>query len=443
MTRAYKAAAGRFPTAACTLTCLLLLGGPDAAWARKIPIRTVDELNLGVRSAQPKDTLLLEEGTYVLKGFIQVDGKQDLTITSRTGNALKTVLKGKGFASMDDADDILRIGSSKRITIENISLEQCHSYGIKLEAEKNPEDIVIRGCRFYEIGTRHIKGSMRAGTMALRGEIVGCQFQNVSVPGADWQFEGNYVAAIDLMALDGWRIADNTIRNVKGYSGGGRAGIFIWVGSRNVMVERNVIIGCDRGIAFGNPSPSDNGADVHLTGGMARNNFIVVDRDAGIELAWVKDVKIVHNSIWRSDVGGRGIRSIQKVEGALIANNLVRGAMLMTGTEALQGNVVGALDGVFKNAAAGDLHLLPGANSAIDKGGVVEGVAEDIDRDKRPTGSAPDVGADEYVVAPTGIDLRGAGRMERARSLASPAWGTREGRDALGRGLKKGPGEFR
>lgn len=435
MVTALKAAAGRFPAPAWILFGLLAI--PGSAWGRQVTVRTVDELTAAVKAAQPKDSILLEEGTYALGGaggFIQLDGKTDLTLASKTGRNAKTILKGKGFASMDDQDDLLRIGSSKRITIQNLGFEQCHSYGIKLEAEKNPEDIAIRGCRFHEIGTRLIKGSTRPGAVALRGEIVDCEFSNVSVPGADWDFSGDYIAAIDLMALDGWRIARNVIRDVKGRNGGGRAGIFIWVGSRNVIVERNVIVGCDRGIALGNPSPSTSGAEVHVTAGIVRNNFIVTGPDAGIELAWVKDVRVLHNSIWRTDVGGRGIRSVEKVEGALIANNLVRGRLLMLGTEFQKGNVA-ALEGVFKNTTAGDLHLLPGASLAIDRGVMVEGADEDYDGQRRPQGAAPDVGADEAGAPPT-VSIEGGSTREAGKPSLSAGRPRQGGRDLLGRGRK-------
>lgn len=436
MAKARKAAAGHFPVPAWLLYCLLANLGP--AWGRQVTVRTVDGLRAAVKAAQPKDTILLEEGAYALGssgGFLQIDGKTDLTLASKTGSNAKTVLQGKGFASMDDQDDLLRIGSSKRVTIQNLGFERCHSYGIKLEAEKNPEDIAIRGCRFLEIGTRLIKGSTRPGAVALRGEIVDCEFGNVSVPGADWDFSGDYIAAIDLMALDGWRIARNVIRDVKGRNGGGRAGIFIWVGSRNVIVERNVIVGCDRGIALGNPSPSTSGAEVHVTAGIVRNNFIVTGPDAGIELAWVKDVKVLHNSIWRGDVAGRGIRSVEKVEGALIANNLVRGRLLALGTEIQQGNVAAALDGVFKNAATGDLHLLPGAVAALDRGVKVEGADEDLDGQRRPQGAAPDVGADEAGVPPT-VSVQGGSTREAGKHSLSAGRARQGGRDLLGRGRK-------
>lgn len=407
--------------------CLLLL--PGDAKARKVAVRTASELTAAVRDALPHDTVLLEDGVYALSRYLQIDGKTDLTLASRSQDASKAILKGKGFASRDGADDILRIGSSKRIRIENLGFEDCHSYGIKLEAEKSPEDISIRGCAFLQIGTRHIKGSTGQGTRALRGEIVGCSFRNTQVPGADWQSEGNYIAAIDLMALDGWTISDNVFRDVKGRSGGGRAAIFVWVGSRNVTVERNRIIGCDRGIALGNPSPSTNGADLHVSGSICRNNFIVAGPDAGIELAWVEDVKVVHNTIWRTDATGRGIRSIENVENTSFVNNLIRGRLLLMGHEASQGNLAGALDGLFRDPAAGDLHLLPGASAAIDQGvaaGAVD-APEDCDRERRPSGSAPDIGADEWMpVTALASGRPGAGRIPRGR-VPVP------GRDWLGR----------
>ena len=65
------------------------------------------------------------------------------------------------------------------------------------------------------------------------------------------------------------------------------------------------------------------------------------------------------------------------------------------------GRKVGANDQVapsgYTNAAAGDLHLKAGA-AAIDAGHPSDHPAADIDGDARPSGSAPDAGADEWTV---------------------------------------------
>ena len=42
---------------------------------------------------------------------------------------------------------------------------------------------------------------------------------------------------------------------------GGRDAIIIWVRSRRVVVERNLIVNCDRGVAFGNPGADRDRSD--------------------------------------------------------------------------------------------------------------------------------------------------------------------------------------
>ena len=72
--------------------------------------------------------------------------------------------------------------------------------------------------------------------------------------------------------------SDNVFQNIKGRRGGGRAAIFIWVRSRRVVVERNLIVNCDRGVAFGNPGRStadiDGQQPVYVSDGVIHNNFI-------------------------------------------------------------------------------------------------------------------------------------------------------------------------
>ena len=73
-----------------------------------------------------------------------------------------------------------------------------------------------------------------------------------------------------------------------------------------MTVERNVIVNCDRGISFGNPSGSSNyvPGQEHIRDSIIRNNFIVPGPDAGIELWWANNVKVYSNTIWREDPDG-------------------------------------------------------------------------------------------------------------------------------------------
>ena len=201
------------------------------------------------------------------------------------------------------------------VTIADLTFTDCRSYGIKVEAENGPKDIHIYNCRFRDIGVRAIKGSagQDPNVHAVKGSVRYCRFENTKVPPADWLYGGDYIAAIDMMALEDWTFSDNVFRNVKGRNGGGRAAIFIWVRSRGVTVERNLIVNCDRGMAFGNPGQSTaNRAGerlVYVRDGIIRNNFIVGGPDCGIELWYADRIKVYNNSIWRPERNwSRGIR---------------------------------------------------------------------------------------------------------------------------------------
>ena len=247
---------------------------------------------------------------YQVDRLIYLRGKRNVTIRSESGDPTKCVLRGKGWDSPSDQDDILRIGDCRNITVAGLTFTDCHAYGIKVQAEDNPENIQILKCRFRDIGTRAIKGSGGRGS-AKGGSIRYCHFSNSKVPPAEWLHEGNYITAIDMMGLDGWTISDNVFENVRGRTGAARAAIFIWVFSKNVTVERNLIVNCDRGIAFGNPSASTAQVaddEFHVQNSVCRNNFIVPGPDAGIELWWVDGVQVYNNTIWRPEGAGRGIR---------------------------------------------------------------------------------------------------------------------------------------
>jgi hypothetical protein len=162
------------------------------------------------------------------------------------------------------------------------------------------------------------------------------------------------------------------------------------------VVERNVVLRCDRGIAFGNPSGSSNFSEgmLHVYDSICRNNFVSLSPDAGIELAWVDGIKLYHNTVWREDLAGRGIRCIEKLRNVDIANNLIRGALTLTGEEKSRSNIVGRMDNWFMDPPTGDLRIVGLASDAIDRGIALRAVDDDIDAIERD--SRPDIGADEF-----------------------------------------------
>lgn len=360
---------------------------------------TVDELFAAVERISPGGTILLADGHYRLPRVIVLEGKKDIAIRSAGGNPESVTLSGRGWDSNAKGDDIIHVGRCEGVTIADLTFADCRSYGVKVEAENAPKDIHIYNCRFRDIGVRAIKGSagQDPNVRAVKGSVRYCRFENTRIPPAGWLFGGDYIAAIDMMALEDWTFSDNVFRNIKGRNGGGRAAIFIWVRSLRVVVERNLIVNCDRGVAFGNPGQSTANIAgkplVYVSDGIIRNNFIAGGPDCGIELWYAERVKVCNNSIWRPERNwGRGIRIGTGTSDADIVNNLVHGEIRLEGGRArLAQNLAGRLEGYFVDPTSGDLTLTPAAAGAIDQGVSLPEVADDI-RGRSRTGR-PDLGA--------------------------------------------------
>lgn len=374
---------------------------PPLAQPRGEVIRVADanELLAAVDRVAAGGTILLGDGQYKLPRVIVLKGKKELTIRSAAGDPAKVMLSGKGWDSNAKGDDLIHIGKCDGVTIADLTFADCRSYGIKVEAENAPKNVHIYNCRFRDIGVRAIKGSagQEPNTRAAKGSVRYCTFENTKVPPADWLYGGDYISAIDMMALEDWTFSDNVFRNIKGRNGGGRAAIFIWVRSRRVTVERNLIVDCDRGIAFGNPGQSTaNLAGERLTyvsDSVIRNNFIAGGADCGIELWHVQQIKVYHNSISRPERNwSRGIRVGTGTADTDIANNLVHGEIrLEGGTAQLRNNLARRLDGYFVDSPSGNLAPTPVASEAVDHAVSLPEVADDIRQHLRK--GKPDLGA--------------------------------------------------
>lgn len=379
-----------------------------------IRVRTADELLEAVDRLTTGGTILLANGQYKLPRPVVLDRKQNVVLRSASGDASKVTLVGKGWERGDEHDDILRISRCEGVTIADLSFADCRSYGIKVEAEHAPKDVNILNCRFRDIGVRAIKGSaaQNSDLRAVKGSVRGCYFENTKTPPAAWLFGGDYIAAIDMMALEDWTFSDNVFRNIKGRNGGGRAAIFIWVRSRKVVVERNLIVNCDRGVAFGNPGKSTANLEgerlVYVSEGIIRNNFIAGGPDCGVELWYADRIKVLNNSIWRPEQNWtRGIRIGTGTSNTEIANNLVNGGIQSEGGQAqVHHNLAGRLDGYFEEPTSGNLALTTVATEALGRAVPLAEVTEDIRQ--KPRKGNPDLGAWEFESKPSGKTRSGA-----------------------------------
>ncbi len=315
-----------------------------------------------------------------------------------------------------DCHDKFRMGiilcGAKNVTIADLTIQNT-KYGVFFYGDSDVDGLTIRNVVFHNIWVRGIKGTHpcrkgdRADDLLTReqaekirprnGRVEYCLFVNDrKKEDTNDGFQGNYVAGMDMMWLKNWTIADNVFIGIRGASGGGRAGIFIWVESEDVVAERNVIIHCDRGIAFGNPSS----VPPHMTRGIVRNNFIVGGSIQALEFHQVVDCKAYNNTIIATDFDNAWHIEIgRNCQGVQFCNNLVHGKTRFKNDQVEQkGNIIGDLSGWFVNPAICDLHLMAKAGDALGKGVPLPEVTEDFDGQKRK--SQPDVGADEMKGAP-------------------------------------------
>ena len=165
--------------------------------------------------------------------------------------------------------------------------------------------------------------------------------------------------------------------------------IHFWQGSRDTWVERNRIMNVARGIGLGferpgrtytdNPCPGVSTAG-HF-GGIVRNNFISVTDtavfasgsgfDTGIALWSACGATVVHNTVASSQAPRSSSIEWRFAETTVVlGNNLTTGPQKDRGGKLTQnaGNLQGIPMGLFSDPPSGDLHLLPTASVAIDKG---------------------------------------------------------------------------
>jgi hypothetical protein len=197
-----------------------------------------------------------------------------------------------------------------------------------------------------------------------------------------------------------WVVRDNAWYRIRTPGNTPVPTILFWSGSSDTVVERNLLVDCYQGIAFGNAS---HGAGDH-TGGVVRNNMIYASmiHDVVIEMVHATGWLVANNTALLLNPDGGltwGMEARFADTSGTFAYNLTN--MTIWGSRdgasgTLTGNLTSASSGWFVDPASADLHLAPSATSAIDAAATLGTVSDDYDGGSRPAGPAPDVGADEY-----------------------------------------------
>jgi len=372
-----------------------------------LKVSTVEELFQAAKDVRPGGTILVADGHYMMPRYFGLD-TDNVTLRSESGQRDKVILDG----AESRHGELVGVSRCRGVTIADLTIQNIQHNGFKINSNTGVHDVTIYNCVIHNIWQRGVKG--------VPGEVIDgkrvpprncriqyCLFYNdrpksFSDDSYEAQnperFGGNYVGGMDIMNAKGWVISDNVFVGIHGRTGGARGAIFIWNGSEDCLIERNIIIDCDTGICLGNSHRST--WPIHCTRFLVRNNFVTRCPENGILSDYTQDCKIYNNTVHDPQSRlQRLLRVVHDADGLLAVNNLLSGpgirVELAKGDYTLRNNVIKDMTDAFVDAAKGNLHLKAVVADLVDGGEPLGEVTEDIDGERR--GEKPDIGADEFT----------------------------------------------
>lgn len=382
------------------------LPAPQGAVVR---VANAAELVAAAGALQSGQTILLAPGVYKMPHSLVIQNADDVAVRGAGGDRSKVVID---FADSRHTEGVV-FTRCKRALLADLTVQNVKQNGIKINGDLGAERVWLRNVHSRNVWQRHVKGpkvppgpdGQPAWTPGHRIEF--CLFENDRPkqvgddPYEDEnpnQYGHNYIGGMDVMGVDGLVVADNVFRNIHGKTGEGRGAVFIWVGSKNAVVERNLFLDCDQGVCLGNSARGDEGT-AHATDCIVRNNFVVRCPESNLFASSTKGCQFLHNTV--HDPQGRFRRLLRATgpnEGLVVAGNVFSGPEISPenreGRITFRDNLNRDVAAYFRDPAQGDLRLVAAATDAIDRGPEPPLVKDDFEG--QPRKGRPDLGADEF-----------------------------------------------
>lgn len=390
------------PAAAAVMIILFCLALPEIAGA--VVVDSVGALQAAVVNANAggDKTILIADGAYDMSGealYITADG---VTVRGQSGNRGEVVLDSHYVAG--GTSGIFRIVSSN-VTIADMTLKRPYYHAVHISPNgADTAGVLLDNLHIVDPGEQAVKINADARDNATYSvndsAIQNCLIELTDAGRSNLTYSGYpcYTGGIDAHWAQNWAVRDNVIKGFWCGDGLSEHGIHFWNNSGNILVERNTIIDCDRGIGFG------LGLDGN-TGGVIRNNMIShgPDRgfaDAGISIESTPGAQVYNNTVYHEHDYPAIEYRFPGSSGILITNNLSNRSIWQRDGASGQaaGNIGSAQTSWFEDVPAGDLHLASAVEAVVDKGLAVSGLADDFDGEKRPQGAGYEIGADELAV---------------------------------------------
>ena len=211
-------------------------------------VSTTAQLQNAVTNYASGDTIVLAGGTYAPTGRLYLDNGA-VTIRGATGDRDDVVIEGPGMNVDAEPRELFDI-SSDTIVIEDLTLGDVYWHGIHFRGESGADGLTVRNVRTFDCGERHIKISWGSDEDVIADDILieDCHMEQTQA--VSNHSDNDYIGGIDFMGVNNVTIRDTQANGIVGATGGGRAAIFFWHHATNVVIERNTIFGCDRGVAL-------------------------------------------------------------------------------------------------------------------------------------------------------------------------------------------------
>ncbi len=375
-----------------------------------IRIENTDQLFNAVENVKPGGIIAIANGHYQMPRSLVIR-TNNVTIRSESDDRTKVILD---FESSMHEEGVV-INSTTGFMLASLTVQNIKQNGIKINSNLGVDKVTIYNVISHNVWQRHIKGphvpDNEDGSPSWVEEcrVQYCLFYNDRPKTLDDEpyekenpdnFNGNYVGGIDIMEAKSWIISDNVFIGIRGRTGSGRGGIFMWHNGVDCIIERNIFINNDSGICLGNSSA--RGERRHCTGFIVRNNFITrTNANEGIFAAHTRDCQILNNTVHNPGTG-RLIRIVHANDGLIAEGNVFSGTSWGVSIEetdnsvpiSFRNNLNRLSTEDFVDPGNGNLHLKSTATDIINKGPTLEKVVEDIDCQIRD--NKPDLGADEY-----------------------------------------------
>jgi hypothetical protein len=371
-----------------------------------VNVSTVAELNTELNRLQSDTTILLADGLYDLTNTIVVGGGlSNVAFRGASGDRDAVVLRGRGMSNPNfgNVPHGFLLQNVRNLLVADMTIRDFYYHNIQIQGEQDAQAVHLYNLHLVDSGEQQVKVSTAGppGPYADDGIVECCLIEYTD------RARDDYTNGVDVLAGANWIVRDNVFRRIRApLTQLAGPTVLMWRNCVDSIVERNLLIDCDYGIAFGLMAPNLLSRDGESTydhqGGVIRNNFIYrtpgsPTGDVGITVNYARDYRIYHNTVILNDTFFWNIEYRWRDSDGEIAYNLSDGNILRrdNASGAIIGNVTSAEPDWFLDAPSGDLHLVSGAVGAIDQGAILAGLVDDFDGHFRHMGAAPDVGADE------------------------------------------------